>query len=225
MTPENLDLIAGWVALGLTLMVFSYLLADNFLYRIAIHLLVGVAAGYTAVVLTESALIPWLNETLLAETDGRSTSVMTALRVVGMVPFLGGALLLFKASPRLAPVGDWGLAPIIGVGVAVALVGAIAGTIIPLAKEAGETIGDDTEDGIVILLGVISTLIYFQYWAVERHGELRRPRLLRGLSGIGHLFVMITLGALYAGAILTSLAIFSDVIRQHLEFVLDKIGG
>ncbi|MBI5957501.1 MAG: hypothetical protein HY866_02110 [Chloroflexi bacterium] len=225
MTPENLDLIAGWVALGLTLMVFSYLLGDNFLYRIAIHVLVGVAAGYTVIVLTESVMIPWLNETLLAETEGRSGAMMTALRVVGTVPFLGGALLLFKASPRLALIGDWGLAPIIGVGVAVALVGAIAGTIVPLAQEAGEAVGDDTEDGLVILVGVISTLIYFQYWAVERHGELQRPRLLRGLSAIGHLFVMVTLGALYAGAILTSVAIFSDVIRQHLEFVLDKIGG
>jgi hypothetical protein len=224
-TPENLDLIAGWVALVLTLMVFSYLLGDNFLYRIAVHVLVGVAAGYTAIVLTESVLIPWLNETLLADTNGRSEATLTALRVVGAVPFLAGALLLFKSSPRLAPVGDWGLAPIIGVGVAVAIVGAVAGTIVPLAREAGEAVGNDTEDGLVILIGVISTLVYFQYWAVEQRGELRRPRLLRGLSGIGHLFVMVTLGALYAGAILTSLAIFSDVIRQQLEFVLDKIGG
>ena len=49
MTPENLDLIGGWVSLVLTLLVFSYLLADTFLYRIAVYLLVGVAAGYTVV--------------------------------------------------------------------------------------------------------------------------------------------------------------------------------
>ena len=45
MTPDKLDLIAGWVSLVLTLMVFSYLLGDNVLYRLAIHVLVGVAAG------------------------------------------------------------------------------------------------------------------------------------------------------------------------------------
>lgn len=225
MTPENLDLIAGWVSLVLTLMVFSYLLGDNFLYRLAIHVLVGVAAAYTAIVLTESVLVPWLNDTLLAERGARDAATMTALRVVGMVPFLFGALLLLKFSPRLAAIGNLGLAPIVGIGTAVALVGAVAGTIVPLVRETGEAVGRDTEDGIVILVGAITTLIFFQYIAVERRGELLRPRLLRGLSGIGQGFVALTLGALYGGAILTSLAIFSDVIRKQLEFVLDKIGG
>ncbi len=225
MSPHTLDLIGGWVSLVLTLLVFSYLLGDNFLYRIAIHLLVGIAAGYTVIVLTESVLIPWLNDTLLADTGTRDSATMVTLRVVGAVPFLFGALLLFKFSPRLAPIGDLGLAPIIGIGTAVAIVGAVAGTVIPLAKEAGDAVGDDTVDGLVIVVGVITTLIYFSYFAIERRGELVRPRWLRGASAVGQFFVTVTLGALYAGAILTSLAIFSDVIRRQLEFVLDKVGG
>jgi hypothetical protein len=209
----------------LTRVVFSYLLGDNFLYRLAIHLLVGVAAGYTVIVLTESVLIPWLNDTLLADTGTRDSATMVTLRVIGAVPFLFGVLLLFKFSPRLAPIGDLGLAPIIGIGTAVAVVGAVAGTVVPLAKETGQAVGDDAIDGLVIVVGVITTLIYFSYFAVERRGELVRPRWLRGLSMVGQFFVMVTLGALYAGAILTSLAIFSDVIRRQLEFVLDKVGG
>jgi hypothetical protein len=224
-TPENLDLIAGWVSLVLTLMVFSYLLGDNFLYRLATHALVGVAAGYAVVVATESVLVPWLNETLLADTGTRDEATMTVIRMVGIVPFVIGLLLLFKFSPRYAPLGHLGLAFVIGVGVAVAVVGAVAGTVVPLAREAGETIGDDTSDGVIVLIGVITTLIYFQYMAVERGGEIRRPRAFRALSGIGRVFVTITLGALYAGVILTSLAIFSDVIRQQLEFIFDKVGG
>jgi len=225
LSPHTLDLIGGWVSLVLTLLVFSYLLGDNFLYRIAVHVLVGVAAGYTVIVLTESVLIPWLNDTLLADTGTRDSATMVTLRVVGAVPFLFGALLLFKFSPRLAPIGDLGLAPIIGIGTAVAIVGAVAGTVIPLAKEAGDAVGDDTVDGLVIVVGVITTLIYFSYFAIERRGELVRPRWLRGASAVGQFFVTVTLGALYAGAILTSLAIFSDVIRRQLEFVLDKVGG
>jgi hypothetical protein len=225
LTPENLDLIGGWVALVLTLLVFSYLLGDNFLYRIAVHVLVGVAAGYTVIVALESVIVPWLNETLLADSAGRSAATMTAVRLVGIVPFLIGVLLLFKLSPRLAPVGDLGLALVIGVGVGVAIIGAVAGTVIPLAREAGERIGDNTADGVVILVGVITTLLYFQYLAVERGGEIVRPRLFRLLGGVGQVFVTLALGALYAGAILTSLAIFSDVIRVQLEFILDRVGG
>jgi hypothetical protein len=225
LTPHTLDLIAGWISLVLTLLVFSYLLGDNFLYRIAVHVLVGVAAGYAVVVATEGVLVPWLNDTLLAETAGRSSETMAALRVIGAVPFLFGALLLLKFSPRLAPVGDLGLAFIVGVGVAVAVVGAVAGTVVPLAREAGQAVGGKAVNGLVILVGVITTLIYFQYLAVERRGEVHRPRPVQALSVVGQLFVMVALGALYAGAILTSMAVFSDVIRKQLEFILDKVGG
>lgn len=225
MTPDNLDLIAGWVSLVLTLLVFSYLLGDNVLYRLAVHVLVGVAAGYTVIVAAESVIKPWLDETLLAEANGRDDATLAALRAVGAVPFLVGALLLFKVSPRLAPVGNLGLVFVIAVGVAVAIAGAVAGTIVPLARAAGESVGEDTADGLVILVGVITTLIYFQFFAVARRGAVRRPRLLRGLSAIGQVFVTVALGALYAGAILTSLTIFSDVVRAQLEFILDRLGG
>ena len=225
MTPDTLDLIAGWASLVLTLLVFSYLLGDNVLYRIAIHVLVGVAAGYIAVVAIESVLVPWLDDTLLAEQGARSDATIAGLRVIGAVPFLFGALLLFKLSPRLAPVGNLGLAVVIGVGTAVAVVGAISGTVIPLAREAGEAVGDDVVDGLIILVGAVATLVAFQYWAVERDGEIRAPRLLRPLSAAGRVFVMVALGALYAGAIITSITIFSDVIDAQIRFILDKVGG
>lgn len=225
MTPETLDLVAGWVSLVLTLLIFSYLLADNVLYRLAIHVLVGAAAAYTLIVATESVIKPWLDETLLVDAAGRDEATVIALRAIGPVPFLVGVLLLFKASPRLAGVGNLGLAFVIGVGVAVAIAGAVSGTILPLTREAGQAVDDSLVDGLVILVGTIGTLIYFQFFAVERRGVIRRPRGLRGLSALGQFFVTVTLGALYAGAILTSLAVFSDVVRAQLEFVLNRLGG
>ncbi len=225
MTPDKLDLIAGWASLVLTLFVFSYLLGDNFLYRIAVHVLVGVAAGYVVIVAAESVVVPWLDETLLAEQGDRSASTMTALRVLGTVPFLFGVLLLFKSSPRLAPVGNLGLAFILGVGIAVAVVGAVSGTVIPLARDAGETVADDTLDGVIIVVGVTTTLVYFQYLAVQRGSQLRKARVFRWLSAVGQVFISLTLGALYGGVILTSLAVFGDVVDKQLRFILDRIGG
>jgi hypothetical protein len=37
------DLLGGFVGLLLTLLVFSYLLGDNVLFRITIHIFIGVA--------------------------------------------------------------------------------------------------------------------------------------------------------------------------------------
>ena len=54
------------VAAALTLMVYSYLLGDNVLYRIAEHIFVGVAVGYSAVVAFHSVLYPKLLAPLLA---------------------------------------------------------------------------------------------------------------------------------------------------------------
>lgn len=225
MTPANLDLIAGWVSLVLTVLVFSYLLGDNVLYRLAVHVLVGVAAGYVAVVAVETALIPWFDHTLFAAQSDYTRAEITAIRVAGAIPLLFGALLLFKASPRLAPVGNLGLAVVIGVGTAVALVGAVAGTIIPLARETSTAVSDDAVDGAVLLVGVITTLLTFQYLGARRAGTGRRPWPFRALGTIGQAFVTVTLGILYAGAILTSMTVFSDVVREQLQFILDRIGG
>lgn len=225
MTPETLDLIGGWVSLVLTLMIFSYLLGDNFLYRLAVAVLVGVAAGYVAVVAVESVIVPWVDATLLAEQGDMSDTTFRGVRAVGAMPFLIGALLLFKVSPRLAPVGNLGLAFLIGSGVAVAIFGAASGTIIPLARDAGNAAGEDVVEGVVMVLGVVTTLIYFQYLAAERGGRIQRPRGLGPLASVGQAFVVVTLGTLYAGAILTSLTIFSGVFRDQLEFILDKVGG
>jgi len=229
LTPHDLDLIGGWVSLVLTLLVFSYLLTDTFLYRLAVYLLVGVAAGYTVAVAVESVIIPWLNDTLLVDSAGRAEETVRALRAVGTMPLLFGVLLLFKYAPRLAPVGDLGLAFIIGVGVAVAIVGAVAGTIAPLVDETARSMGAATSrevaEGGVIVLGVVTTLLYFQYLGVGRAGGGARPRWLRPVTAVGQAFLTVTLAALYAGAILTSLAIFTDVIRRQLEFILDRVGG
>ncbi len=50
MTPELLDRIATIAGAVLTVMVFSYLLGDNFLYRIAIYIFIGAAAAYVLIV-------------------------------------------------------------------------------------------------------------------------------------------------------------------------------
>jgi len=224
-TPETLDLIAGWVSLVLTLMVFSYLLSDNVLYRLAVHVLVGVAAAYIAIVAVESVLVPWVRQTLLADPNAYDQATLMGLRAFGALPFLGGALLLLKFSARLAPIGDLEVAFLIGVGLAVAVVGAVSGTIVPMVRETGRWVQRDALEGVVMVVGVVATLLYFQYLAVERQGEVKRPRWLQGASALGRAFVMVTLGALYAGAIIASLSVFSDVVRAQVMFILDRVGG
>lgn len=205
-----------WIGFIFTLMIFSYVLGDNIFYRLAVYVFVGLAAGYVTLVTVESVLLPWLNGTLLAPTAG------VGERALGAVPFILGGLLLLKSSRRLGRAGNIAIAFIIGVGTAVALVGAISGTLLPLAAATSSSVRLDVLNGFLIFIGVASTLVYFQYLARRKaDGETRRGLVVRGISGVGQVFIVITLGAVYAGAILTSLTIFSE----RISFIIARILG
>jgi hypothetical protein len=207
---EDIGLFAGFI---LTLMVFSYLLGDNFLYRLAVYVFVGLAAGYIAIVTVESVLIPWFDTTV-----GSGETVRIGF---GLIPALLGLLLLFKSSSRLGRFGNLGIAFIIGVGAAIALVGQLTGTLIPLAAATADASGSETLDAVLIFAGVASSLVYFQYLGRRRRtGEVQRPRPIQAISVIGQGVIVATLGALYAAAILTSLTIFSERIGFLLEPIL-----
>ena len=215
----SLEQIGIWVGFVVTLMIFSYLLGDNFLYRIALYVFVGLAAGFVTIVTFQSAILPWINSTLLAENAGIGE------RIVGLVPILLAVLLLIKTSPRFGRLGNLALAFIIGVGTAVAVVGAVSGTILPLANASTTLVVDDVPNGVIVLLGVVSTLVYFTYVARRVPGQVattgRRGPFVGAVSTIGKGFIVATLGALYGGAILTGLTIFSE----RVAFIVARLGG
>ena len=205
---EQIGLWAGFI---LTLMVFSYILGDNVLYRIAVYVFTGLAAGYIAVVTWDSVIWPWINSTVLNPAAGLPGII------TGLVP-----LLLLKAAPRLGRLGHLALAFIIGIGTAVALVGAIGGTLLPLAGSTSSAVSVAAFNGTVMLLCVVCTLVYFQYLARRLpDGRTGRRLHIQLLAFVGQGVIVITLGALYAAAILTSLTIFSE----RIGFLLGRVAG
>ena len=49
-------LIGPIVAMLLTIMVLSYIIGDNILFRLAVHIFIGVASGYAAVLILYNVL-------------------------------------------------------------------------------------------------------------------------------------------------------------------------
>lgn len=203
---EELGALVGFV---LTLMVYSYLIRDNFLYRIAVYVFVGMTAGYISIVTVESILVPWFDVTI---NKGDTGSL-----AIGLIPVLFAILLLLKTSGRLARLGNIGMGFVIGVGAAVALVGALIGTLIPLSNLTIKQADGDLLDAVLIFIGVASSLVYFQYLARKNpEGVIERARSVQTIAVVGQGFVVITLGALYGAAIITSLTIFSERISYVL---------
>jgi hypothetical protein len=217
------DLVGMIVGLTLTIMIFSYVVGDNALFRIAISIFIGVASGYAAVVAWYNVIWPQL---IIPAAYGTQSE-----RIYVIFPLVMSALILFKISPRLSPLGNPAIAYLLGVGMAAAIAGAIFGTILPqslasmnlfdtgLVPPDGDVILQLMK-GSTILLGVFTTLIYFHFGVRQRASQpASRPRWLAGLAWVGQIFIAITLGALFAGVYSAALT----ALIERVHFIKDFI--
>lgn len=205
---ELLPIVAGFL---LTLFIYSYIVGDNPLYRIAVHLLVGVSAAYAAVIAVRTVFLPVINEIMAAPTEPTS--------LTWLVPLLLSILLLLKFIRPLAWVGNSSVGVLITAGAAVALVGVISGTLIPQLLQTG---GANPVLGLVTALLTISVLLYFQFTGrADQDGEYSAPGWRRLIAGIGQATIMITFGALFAGAFSTSLAL----LVERISFYMTELAG
>ncbi len=216
------------LALGflLTILVFSYLLGDNPFFRLAVHIFIGISAAYVALVTINNVLIPRLFVPLITGNQGE--------RLLSILLFIPSLFLLFKATP-LRRAGNWSVAILVGIGAAAAIGGAITGTLFPQilgtinsVDPSAYTIStnrwDQAINGFIIVLGTVTTLIYFHYGAREVPGQAdERAPYIETISKIGKVFLAITFGVLYAGVYLTALAALVERLTFLWEF-LNNIG-
>ena len=217
--------IGELAALVLTLFVFTYLLRDfvpqrladvvTLPYRLAVYLFAGLSAGFIALITFDSALAPWLTDIQQA-----GNPLILLAQFVPLI--LALALLLPARVPVMNTIRRLALAFLIGAGAAIAIVGAVSGTLIPLTLEAGRGIGADLIPGAVLLVGVVCTLVYFQYGARRTaDGDTRQNVVVRLLRAAGSLFIAVTFGTLYAAAISSTLTVFTE----RVGFLLTQIFG
>jgi hypothetical protein len=195
----------------LTLLIFSYLLGDNFLYRLAVSVFVGLTAAFTTIAVFRGVIMGLPEWKLLFAGQVFNPQVI----VVIYIPVILATLLLLKPIPAVKSLTNVALAFLIAVGSAVALVGAVNGTIIPLIADTTVIEGDmmSIVNGIIVLIGVVTSLLYFRYQAkLNPDGTVTHGRIITVLRNIGQGFIVVTLGAIYATAILTSLTILTGQI-------------
>jgi len=215
------DLIGTLLGIMLTLFVFSYILGDNVLFRVATYLFIGTAAGYAAVIAWYNVIWPQLLRPLVFGSQPERLFVLFPLVLSGM--------LLLKVSPRYTRLGNPAVAFLVGIGVATAIAGAVLGTIFPQVGASinlfdaegvapGENAITELFKGGLILLGTLATLIYFHFGTGKSPANNpKRPEWLEWLALIGQLFIAITFGALFAGVFSAALT----ALIERLFFITD----
>ena len=181
-------LIGVWVAAVLTLMAYSFLVRDNPLFRLAEHLLVGTALGYAALVVMERVLLPSVNAVVFDLFANPVSRVMTALGIVW------GLLLLSWLIRPVRWLASWSLGILFGVGAALAIGGAVVGTLLPQMQATLLPLGGSSIlDNLVIVILVLTGLTYF-FFVVRRDRPL--GRVIQGFSRVGRWGLMVSLGTL-----------------------------
>ena len=229
MSSEIIDILSGAIGLTLTLIIFSYLLGDTPLFRIAVYIFIGVASGYAATVVMHYVLLPRLSN--LVQTN----EVMDF--TFGVIPFVFGVSLTAKFFPRTAWIGNFAMALLVGVGAAAAIGGALIGTVIPQFQAAigafdRGALGGGLQQflsgllqGSITLVGTITTLAAFHFSAGRTpDGTPKRNTLIEGIAFFGRIFIAITLGVLFAGVYMAALTAMIERLSSIINFVRQLIG-
>jgi hypothetical protein len=217
MVDSQLDLFGMLISFTFTVLVLSYALGDNMLFRLAIHIFIGAAAGYAAAVALKDVLIPKLS-------NMSDTQMVIALFWIALL-----GMKLFGSWPRISRIGNLASAMMVGVGAAVAIGGAIQGTLVPQIQAAGDFFNTASYEnplqaliwGSFALVGTITSLAHFHFSAkAVPHQIPKRTRWIEIFSKIGQVFIAVALGVIFAGIYSAALL----ALIERFDFIAQIIG-
>ncbi len=201
-------IIGAWVAVGLTLLMYSFLYKDNPFFKLGEHIYVGVSLGYTIVRIIFDNMIKDLYAPLIHE--GKYWLI---------IPAMLGLLMLTRFIPRALWLSRWSFAFVVGVGSGMAIPRIISSfilqqvqaSLIPFVSNRGGNIGVSwgNLNSILILIGVTAVLFYF-FFSIEHKGAVNV------MARTGIYFLMVSFGAGFGYTVMARMSLligrFDDLI-------------
>ena len=217
--PEQLipaqAMIGAWVAVGLTLCIFSFLYKDNPLFKVGEHLYVGISVGYSVVVVWFTVFVRLVWEEI---TKGNYEP---------LIPMMIGLLIWTRFIPKIAWLSRLAFAFVVGFGSGVAIprlvssyiLKQIEDTVNPLVTMANGGLSvslslANPQSGvntIILLIGVVTVLFYF-FFSVEHTGA----GYVAARTGI--YFLMIGFGAAFGYTVMSRMSLLIGRLRDLITF-------
>ncbi len=175
------------VAAFFTLCLYSFLYKDNPFYKLAEHIFAGISAGYYVGLVWHSVIkqqlwLPLFNEG----------------QYLLIIPGIFGVMMFVRFIPRLSWISRLSLAFVVGNTAGITIIQQLHGMVLPQVRSTFLSVV--TFSGVVMVVGVISTLIYF-YFSKEHKGAL-------GLvAQIGIWFIMISFGASFGYTVMARVSL------------------
>jgi hypothetical protein len=184
------------IATFLTLCIFSFLYKDNPFYKFAEHLLVGISVGYVLVIALNTTLMPKLINPVFKHRE-----------FVYIIPGILGLFMLVRFVPKYAWFSRISIALIIGAGAGVAIPATIQAKIFAQMQDSMSNFA--SIDGIIIFLGIATTLAYF-FFSKEHKGWFGAT------AKVGTWFLMIFFGATFGYTVMSRISL----LIGRMQFLL-----
>jgi len=207
----TIQVIQVWLAVGCTLLIYSFLYKDNPMFKLGEYLYVGLTAGWGLCVAWFMVVYPDLVIPLsrvFKSYLGQQVKLEATDSIFLIVPLLLGVFMLTRFSPKTAWLSRYTFAFIMGSvsGMAIPLVisADLFKQLVPTLRPLWATgmTPFQTVNTALILIGVITTLVYF-FFSVEHKGAVKVA------ARIGIFYMMISFGASFGYTVMAreSLAI------------------
>ncbi len=225
--------LGTWLGLALALAIFSLLVRDNRLARLAQHIFVGASLGYLGVIALVDVLWPRVMLGWRAGWQAPDQWINLWLPLALSALLLAAAVERMVAAPPAASPPGWrrglrgaGALPaslLVAIGVAAGAVGLLQGTLWPQFLEAARrAIPPDSAanpgalaSGLLTLLISVATLLFLTAQ------PLAGNRLLRGVMWIGQRALWLAAGAIFARLA----AARFDLLIGQVEYFWQRLAG
>lgn len=208
------DIIGLWVGALLSLCIFSFLYKDNPFYKAAEHIFVGVSAGY------------WMSmgfwQVIHPNLIGKLEAGDWRYLIAGVL----GLMVVMRLIPKLAWVGRWPLAFMVGIFAGYNIVYTMQAQVLKQLEATavplwGTGSWETTVINIIVVVGVLTGLLYF-YFSVEHSGPI-----FGTASRIGIWMLMVAFGASFGYTVMARVSLligrvmfFQDVWQATRQWLV-----
>jgi hypothetical protein len=204
------DLLMGLVGTFFIVATLSVLWKDNIVFRFGQAAVMGAATAHYMIMSAVSI----------------QSMVFSSISLVPILGLILGLLMYTRLFSNIAWVSKYPSSVLVGVGIGVMLAGTIKGQIL---QQVGMTLGDvqtalfTTGDsvailnGVIIFVGVVTSLTYFLF-TIEHRGTVG------GLAKVGRVFLMISLGANFAGELVWYQTQMIGRLMFIIQYLLAPLG-
>lgn len=194
----------------MTLSIFSYLYGDNFFYKSAEHIFVGVSAGYIFAITFWDQIYP----NLLGRLFPSFIDAGYDFDISYIIPLILGIFMILRLVPSLSWLARISIAYIVGMAAGLKFYVFINSNILFQIKSSAIDFSlsyFEIFNQLIILIGVICGLIYF-FFSKEHKGTIGK------ISKLGVYFLMIKFGASFGFAVMGRISLLIGRFDELIEY-------